>query len=78
MASTHQADGGFMPEIPNKYVCDIKSGEFFELAKLLPKNLSKLNVGSDSSDNVGFTISTVGISLTPPKPQMLTKGRFPL
>ena len=56
VASIQQADGGFTPEIPNKYVCDIESGEFFQLAKLLPKNLSKLNVGSDSSDNVGFTI----------------------
>ena len=45
---------------------------FFELAKLLPKNLNKLNVGSDSSDNVGFTISSAGISLTPRKPQVLT------
>ena len=46
VASIQQADGGFTPEIPNKYVRDIESGEFFELAKLLPKNLSKLNVGS--------------------------------
>ena len=72
MASTQQVDGGFTPEIPNKYVRDIESGEFFELAKLLPKNLNKLNVGSDSSDNVGFTISSTGISLTPRKPQVLT------
>ena len=72
VASIQQADGGFTPEIPNKYVRDIESGEFFELAKLLPKNLSKLNVGSDSSDNVGFTISSTGISLTPRKPQVLT------
>jgi hypothetical protein len=27
---------GFTPEIPNIYVRDIESGEFFELAKLLP------------------------------------------
>jgi hypothetical protein len=73
VASISQADGGFTPEIPNKYVRDIESGEFFELAKLLPKNLNKLNVvGSDSSDNVGFTISSTGISLTPRKPQVLT------
>ena len=72
VASTQQADGGFTPEIPDKYVRDIESGEFFELAKLLPKNLNKLNVGSDSSDNVGFTISSAGISLTPRKPQVLT------
>ena len=72
MVSTQQADGGFTPEIPDKYVRDIKSGEFFELAKLLPKSLNKLNVGSDSSDNVGFIISTAGISLTPRKPQVLT------
>ena len=72
VASIQQADGGFTPEIPNKYVRDIESGEFFELAKLLLKNLSKLNVGSDSSDNVGFTISSTGISLTPRKPQVLT------
>ena len=38
VASTQQADGGFTPEIPDKYVRDIESGEFFELAKLLPKN----------------------------------------
>jgi hypothetical protein len=37
----------------------------------LPQNLNKLNVGSDSSD-VGFTISSMGISLTPRKPQVLT------
>ena len=72
VASIQQADGGFTPEIPNKYVRDIESGEFFELAKLLPKNLNQLNVGSDSSDNVGFTISSTGISLTPRKPQVLT------
>ena len=69
VASTQRADGGFTPEIPDKYVRDIESGEFFELAKLLPKNLNKLNVGSD---NVGFTISSAGISLTPRKPQVLT------
>ena len=57
---------------PDKYVRDIASGEFFELAKLLPKNSNKLNVGSDSSDNVGFTIFSAGISLTPRKPQVLT------
>ena len=62
MASTQQADGGFTPEILDKYVRDIESGEFFELVKLLPKNLNKLNVDSDSSDNVGFTISSAGIS----------------
>ena len=72
VASTQQADGGFTPEIPDKYVRDIESGEFFELAKLLPKNLNTLDVGSDSSDNVGFTISSAGISLTPRKPQVLT------
>ena len=72
MASTQQADGGFTPEIPNKYVRDIQSGEFFELAKLLSKNLNKLNAGSDSSDNVGFTFSSAGISLTPHKPRVLT------
>ena len=72
VASTQQADGGFTPEIPDKYVRDIESGEFFELAKLLPKNLNKLSVGSHSSDNVGFTISSAGISLTPRKPQVLT------
>jgi hypothetical protein len=64
--------GDSCPKIPSKYVCDIKSGEFFELAKLLPKNLNKLNVGSDYSDNVGFTISPTVISLTPCKPQVLT------
>ncbi len=42
------------------------------LAKLLPKNLNKSNVGSDYPDNVGFTISSAGISLTPRKPQVLT------
>ena len=72
VAPIQQADGGFTPEIPNKYVRDIESGEFFELAKLLPKNLNKLNVGFDSSDNVGFTISSTGIALTPRKPQVLT------
>ena len=40
VASTQQADGGFTPEIPDKYVRDIESGEFFELAKLLPTYLS--------------------------------------
>ena len=72
VASDQQADVGFTPEIPNKYVRDIESGEFFELAKLLPKNLNKSNVGSDYPDNVGFTISSAGISLTPRKPQVLT------
>jgi hypothetical protein len=51
-ASIQKADGGFTPEIPRKYVCDIKSGEFFELAKLLPKHLNKLNVGSDYTGNL--------------------------
>ena len=68
MASTQQADEGFTPEIPDNYVRDTESGEVFELAKLLPK----LNVGSDSSDIVGFTIFSAGISLTPRKPQVLT------
>jgi hypothetical protein len=45
-----------MPEIPSKYVCDIESGEVFELAKLLPKNLNKLNVGSDYSDISQFPL----------------------
>ena len=56
VASIQQADGGFMPEIPSKYVCDIESGEVFELAKLLPKNLNKLNVGSDYSDISQFPL----------------------
>ncbi len=34
--------------------------------------MNKSNVGSDYPDNVGFTISSVGISLTPRKPQVLT------
>jgi hypothetical protein len=29
VASIQQADGGFTPEIPNKYVRDIESAEFF-------------------------------------------------
>ena len=38
----------------------------------MPKTLNKLNVGSDCSYNVGFTISSTGILLTPSKPQVLT------
>lgn len=67
------ADGGFTPEIPAKFIRDIESGEFFELSKLLPKNLNRSNVGSDYPDNnVSFTVSASGISLTPRKPQVLT------
>jgi hypothetical protein len=41
VASIQKADGRFTSEIPNKYFRDMESGEFFDLAKLLPKNLNK-------------------------------------
>ena len=39
-------------DIPAQYVKDIQSGEFFELSKLLPKNLSELN----EDDNLVLTL----------------------
>ena len=37
---------GSYDDIPAQYVRDIQSGEFFELSKLLPKNLSPMNTSS--------------------------------
>ena len=39
-------------DVPAQYVKDIQSGEFFELSKLLPKNLSTL----DENDNLVLTL----------------------
>lgn len=39
-------------DIPAQYVKDIQSGEFFELSKLLPKNLLEFNV----DDNLVLTL----------------------
>eukprot|EP00112_Aurelia_sp_Birch-Aquarium-sp1_P019579 Seg4868.3 transcript_id=Seg4868.3/GoldUCD/mRNA.D3Y31 product="hypothetical protein" protein_id=Seg4868.3/GoldUCD/D3Y31 len=46
--SSFSVDGGFTPEIPQTYVRAIQSGEFFDIAKLLPENLQKMT--SDVGD----------------------------
>ena len=47
-------------DIPASYVKDIQSGEFFDLSKLLPKNLSMY----DEDDNLTLTLDNSAIKVT--------------
>ena len=47
-------------DIPASYVKDIQSGEFFNLSKLLPKNLSRY----DEDDNLTLTLDNSAIKVT--------------
>lgn len=47
-------------DIPASYVKDIQSGEFFDLSKLLPRNLSMF----DEDDNLTLTLDNSAIKVT--------------
>ena len=47
-------------DIPASYVKDIQSGEFFDLSKLLPRNLSMF----DEDDNLTLTLNNSAIKVT--------------
>ena len=49
-------------DIPTQYVKDIQSGEFFELSKLLPQNLSPMNTLENSVIRVSRNSSSTSIT----------------
>ena len=53
LTSTPCRHGATFLEIPMNYVKEIQSGEFFDLSKLLPKNLSLY----DEEDNVSIVVT---------------------